>query len=264
MTEEDDSLYSVDPSEIFSPPPFLPYNEKSCILNRADRPPIPYSVLIANALRTRPDQTMTLTDIYAWFEQFHPFYCDNNHNWRNSVRHTLSSSRQFKRIPKYNNASGRGSLWCLVNEEEVTNRHCNNKHKRRKSLNDMPTLINRTITIIDEQDNEDRLPVRYSFPLEENSWQSNKEYLDGMHANPELTWSQPISKSQHSKNNSLSSIESITNSLPMINDYNDGDVSLKRFEMGKRERGLFDVHFEGGDECSEIIDFENLFTSIDQ
>lgn len=178
---------SVNPTDVFGPPhelfttddPFLKSllaqesaEIKQGLPKTEHRPPIPYSVLICEALKSKPARLMTLQEIYDWFEQFHPFYCENNHNWRNSVRHTLSSNRMFKRIPRYNNASGRGSMWALA--DEVSEKQESRLHKRRKSMNDMPQLME----------------FYASEGARQKMMEGMKEIMKGFKPNPELSMSQ--------------------------------------------------------------------------
>ena len=122
---------------------------------------------------------MALQEIYEWFEEFHPFYCDNNHNWRNSVRHTLSSNKLFRRIPKYNNASGRGSLWVL---NELFAR----KGRYRKGSNNAP--------LMDDQEQSNSPKCANSQDPGFFEWcliQSQDNFFHTI-LDKEINWSQPI------------------------------------------------------------------------
>jgi hypothetical protein len=198
MTEEFSN--SIDPSQIFLP---SSKEARKSAYFRTDthlknsRPPIPYSVLIAEALKTNLNHTMALQEIYEWFEEFHPFYCDNNHNWRNSVRHTLSSSKLFKRIPKYNSTSSRGSLWTL--NEQHSSKGLNKKlkisaHSIPQSKTHESSTFNQTRNTLFE-------------------WCFNRTQDKYFHStvNEEVNWSQPrfpSSKFQQSREDNFQSIPS--------------------------------------------------------
>ncbi|XP_065178417.1 uncharacterized protein LOC135809083 [Sycon ciliatum] len=74
------------------------------------RPPYSYAALIAIAIHTSRDRTMSLTELYEWFEDNFTYYRSAKKGWKNSIRHNLTLRACFQRVPTPN---GRGSRWTL-------------------------------------------------------------------------------------------------------------------------------------------------------
>ncbi|KHN87492.1 Fork head domain-containing protein FD4 [Toxocara canis] len=56
----------------------------------------------------------TVADIYRFIENEYPYYRNNNHGWRNSIRCSLSMNECFVRIPKRKDGqTKKGSYWTL-------------------------------------------------------------------------------------------------------------------------------------------------------
>jgi hypothetical protein len=65
--------------------------EKNSIPDDSCPTDLPYSHLIAEALKTAPDRKRTLQEIYSWFEQNTSKGRDQrSKGWQNSIRHNLS------------------------------------------------------------------------------------------------------------------------------------------------------------------------------
>jgi hypothetical protein len=65
--------------------------EKNSIPDDSGPTDLPYSHLIAEALKTAPDRKRTLQEIYSWFEQNTSKGRDQrSKGWQNSIRHNLS------------------------------------------------------------------------------------------------------------------------------------------------------------------------------
>jgi hypothetical protein len=65
--------------------------EKNPISDDSGPTDLPYSHLIAEALKTAPDRKRTLQEIYSWFEQNTSKGRDQrSKGWQNSIRHNLS------------------------------------------------------------------------------------------------------------------------------------------------------------------------------
>ncbi|CAO3647078.1 unnamed protein product [Cunninghamella blakesleeana] len=82
-----------------------------------DRPPYPYSTLIAYAILVSQDGRLLLSDIYKWISETYPYYSLNNKGWQNSIRHNLSLYKRWflkvDRRPTQANP-GKGCYWTLV------------------------------------------------------------------------------------------------------------------------------------------------------
>jgi hypothetical protein len=50
--------------------------------NMFNRPAIPYSQIIRQAMEACPRGKLLLREIYEWFESFHPFYTQENKGWK--------------------------------------------------------------------------------------------------------------------------------------------------------------------------------------
>ncbi|RDW82694.1 hypothetical protein BP6252_03806 [Coleophoma cylindrospora] len=57
----------------------------------------PYSTLIYRALMSKPDHSMVLRDIYAWFRENTTRADSSSKGWMNSIRHNLSMNAAFKK-----------------------------------------------------------------------------------------------------------------------------------------------------------------------
>ncbi|RHZ68109.1 forkhead box transcription factor [Aspergillus thermomutatus] len=101
--------------------------EREIDRNEAERNPIsdengptdlPYSHLIAEALKTAPDRKRTLQEIYSWFEQNTSKGRDQrSKGWQNSIRHNLSMNAGFEAV-RVESPNGKKAMnyWRLTDE----------------------------------------------------------------------------------------------------------------------------------------------------
>ena len=75
------------------------------------KPQMSYAQLIAEALNNSPDGMLTLSEIYLAISRKHPYYLMDSKNWQNSIRHTMTISKSFTKIPRHPVLEGRGSYW---------------------------------------------------------------------------------------------------------------------------------------------------------
>uniref|UniRef100_A0A8C4WSH5 Fork-head domain-containing protein n=1 Tax=Eptatretus burgeri TaxID=7764 RepID=A0A8C4WSH5_EPTBU len=59
-----------------------------------------YAALIASVLQTAPERRLTLPEIADELRRRHPCFAGPDTAWRNSVRHTLSVSGAFVKVPR--------------------------------------------------------------------------------------------------------------------------------------------------------------------
>ncbi|XP_030602740.1 forkhead box protein I3-A [Archocentrus centrarchus] len=102
------------------------------------RPPYSYSALIAMAIKSAPEQRLTLSQIYQYVSDNFPFYSHSKAGWQNSIRHNLSLNNCFQKVPRDENDPGKGNYWTLdPNCEKMFDN--GNFRRRRKRKNDCET-----------------------------------------------------------------------------------------------------------------------------
>ncbi|KAJ1995745.1 hypothetical protein GGI26_003691 [Coemansia sp. RSA 1358] len=77
------------------------------------KPPYSYATLITYAIMQHPRNRMTLNEIYAWVMEHYPYFKTAGSGWKNSIRHNLSLSKTFVRIPRPINEPGKGAYWTV-------------------------------------------------------------------------------------------------------------------------------------------------------
>ncbi|KAK1350454.1 Forkhead domain-containing protein [Hamiltosporidium tvaerminnensis] len=101
-----------------------------------------YHQLILEAIKSKKDKKMTLSEIYEYFEKIHGFSSKESVTWKNSIRHNLSLNKIFKRVPrKVNEMPGKGMFWTIDSEhlnslreekeEEVMNYNVKDSMRKR-------------------------------------------------------------------------------------------------------------------------------------
>lgn len=89
-----------------------------------EKPPYPYTALIAEAILSTEDKRMTLNNIYNFLLENYPYYRKASVAWqvlfsnsqliiKNSVRHNLSLHRAFVKVPKPPSEGGKGMYWAI-------------------------------------------------------------------------------------------------------------------------------------------------------
>lgn len=64
------------------------------------KPDLSYSALIGRAVLSSPGHKLTLQEIYEWITIVHPYYRRDEQTWMNSVRHVLSTTACFRKVPR--------------------------------------------------------------------------------------------------------------------------------------------------------------------
>ncbi|KAL0256314.1 hypothetical protein SLS55_008707 [Diplodia seriata] len=123
----------------FGPAPRDDRNEQD---DRNDDKNEPYAKLIYRALMERPDHTMVLRDIYAWFQRYTDKPKESNtKGWQNSIRHNLSMNGAFQKVEQpAGEDSKKSNMWCLTGEAiregvKSTTRYRKKEQQKRGSKN---------------------------------------------------------------------------------------------------------------------------------
>ena len=92
------SLQHSEPSQELSTEPSTSGLEPRSLFYTTKRPPYSISALIGMALKSAPENKMTVKDIYNFISDTFPFYSRSKRAWKSSVRQCLKSSSCFKQI----------------------------------------------------------------------------------------------------------------------------------------------------------------------
>jgi hypothetical protein len=96
--EYDDLPYTLPPG------PYLP-----------QKPDLSYAALVGRAILSSPEHRLTLQEIYDWITIVYPHYKRGETTWMNSIRHVLSTTVCFRKVPR-DRAVGR-TLWAILDED---------------------------------------------------------------------------------------------------------------------------------------------------
>lgn len=69
-----------------------PYSKK--------KPELSYAALIGQAIISSPEHRLTLQEIYDWITIVYPYFQRNEATWMNSIRHVLSTTVCFRKVPR--------------------------------------------------------------------------------------------------------------------------------------------------------------------
>ncbi|KAG1811530.1 uncharacterized protein BJ212DRAFT_1569917 [Suillus subaureus] len=75
------------------------------------KPDLSYAALIGQAILSSPDHRLTLQELYDWITIVYPYYNRSEMTWMNSIRHVLSTTICFRKVPR-DRSVGR-TLWAI-------------------------------------------------------------------------------------------------------------------------------------------------------
>ncbi|KAF9525149.1 hypothetical protein CPB83DRAFT_897286 [Crepidotus variabilis] len=79
------------------------------------KPDLSYAALIGRAILSSPEHRLTLQEIYDWITIVYPYYKRGETTWMNSIRHVLSTTLVFRKVPR-DRSVGR-TLWAIYNDD---------------------------------------------------------------------------------------------------------------------------------------------------
>ena len=84
-------------------------------------PKLSYSKMIAEALNQAEDGMLPVSDIMGYLSQRYPSYSSriDVKGWQNAIRHTLSVSQEFQKVPRSRDCKGRGHFWTMKDKAEM-------------------------------------------------------------------------------------------------------------------------------------------------
>ncbi|XP_028296578.1 forkhead box protein J1-B-like, partial [Gouania willdenowi] len=101
-------LFSRYPHIQMQPIPLVEVDYKT---NPKAKPPHSHSSLIYMAMQASEQPKVTLSTIYKWIKENFCYYRHAEPTWQNSIRHTLSLNKSFKKVPRQKDEPGRGGFW---------------------------------------------------------------------------------------------------------------------------------------------------------
>lgn len=81
----------------------------------SSKPDMSYAALVGQAILSSPDHRLTLQEIYDWITIVYPHYKRGETTWMNSIRHVLSTTACFRKVPR-DRSIGR-TLWAIFDDD---------------------------------------------------------------------------------------------------------------------------------------------------
>ncbi|KAF8225535.1 hypothetical protein L208DRAFT_1305862 [Tricholoma matsutake] len=80
-----------------------------------NKPDASYAALVGQAILSSPEHRLTLQEIYDYITIVYPFFKRDEQTWMNSIRHVLSTTVCFRKVPRERSV-GR-TLWAIWDED---------------------------------------------------------------------------------------------------------------------------------------------------
>jgi hypothetical protein len=101
------------------------------------KPPHSYAQMIGQAIMSREGENATLAQIYEFIKEHYAYFRHGGGGWQNSIRHNLSLSKHFEKIPRRTDEPGKGMKWQIVPEfqEEYMKKNFHENRRPQRRLN---------------------------------------------------------------------------------------------------------------------------------
>ncbi|CCJ29579.1 unnamed protein product, partial [Pneumocystis jirovecii] len=168
----------------------ISFHDKSCNISTKEhiKPDLSYASLIAQAILSSPTKKMTLSDIYEWITQTYKYYKYAQNGWQNSIRHSLSLNKVFKKIFRKDGEPGKGSFWTINSEYQDQFKSGIYKRNRKNIISLSPQhLIPQSSSIIDDISLK---PLGDSVPIaimQDGQLSLNPEYFNSANNNNDFS-----------------------------------------------------------------------------
>lgn len=123
-------------------------NTNTNIKENISKPAFSYAQIITRAINSSATGSLSLGEIYKWIEDNFEYYRHANPVWKNSIRHNLSLSKCFKKVPREPGTRGKGGKWTVDKDYIIQEEN----RKKGYRLEDTENEVNYSDNCIKEND----------------------------------------------------------------------------------------------------------------